>query len=633
MAETVVSARPSRDERSTREEGVAYMASVRTRLWLVLGVVVALALVAPAVAMAVPTYVTSYTGGGLTGPTQVAVDGYGNVFVGGLDSNSIVEYNATGGVVRSFNNNGTGTMFGPEGVYVSGIGDIYVTEYWGDRVDQYTNAGVHIRQIGLGSGSGNGNFSRPADVKVDRYGFIWVNDNYNHRMQVFKPDGTYARQFAFNSSDFRYGFCIDAHDNIYIANYTANRVEKYTSAGAFVTQWSVAGGPLDVDIGPDGNLVVPAQADVKAYTPSGGYLYTLTSGFAQAWGAATDGLALYVADRSNNRVTKWTLPSAKPTVRVGGYDRYAVAVNLAQQRWPGYVGMKHVIVVCGEDRAIADPMASAGLAGIWDAPILLTTTGYLFPTTKTALQQIRAANGPLTVHVIGGTASVPASVFNAIKACNPGGTTERIDGRDRYVLSANIAARAADEAASRGITVPGVLIFNAENSGAFYDALCASVMSAHNTMPMIAVQKNKVPSSASWVLAYKFLGKPRVVVNSATYVPASTYSSVGAWARMSNVADPKASAVQINTFGRVWGFTPLTNVGLAAKLPDALTGGTFLGLEGGVISYTDKAPLSAATSNFVTVAKPGTFKGYVFGSNKSVADSTFTQFSNALNTP
>jgi hypothetical protein len=102
---------------------------------------------------------------------------------------------------------------------------------------------------------------------------------------------------------------------------------------------------------------------------------------------------------------------------------------------------------------------------------------------------------------------------------------------------------------------------------------------------------------------------------------------------MSNTADIKASAVSISSVARSWGWTPYTNVGLAAKLPDALTGGTFLGLEGGVINYTDKAPLSAATSNFVSVAKNGTLNGWVFGSNKSVADSTFTQLNSALNTP
>jgi hypothetical protein len=319
--------------------------------------------------------------------------------------------------------------------------------------------------------------------------------------------------------------------------------------------------------------------------------------------------------------------------RVGGYDRYAVAVNLAQQRWPGYTGMHHVIVVCGEDRANADPLASAGLAGVWNAPILLTTTGYLFPTTKTALQQMRVASGPLAIHVIGGTASVPNKVLNDIRAANPGGTTERIDGHDRYQLSANIAARMKSEADARGIPIDNVIIFNAENSNAFFDALAASTMSAHSHMPMIAVQAKKVPTSASWVLANTFAGKPRWVANSTAYLPAATYNAVGAAGRMSTTSDNKASAVQINTFGHAKGWIPYTNMGLAARLPDALTGGAFLGLEGGVITYTNTSPLSSATSAFVYGARKNVSHGWVFGSNKSVADSTVTQFNAVLNAP
>jgi hypothetical protein len=616
------------------------MSSVRMRLWLVLGMVAVLGLVAPAAALAVPTYLTSFNAGGLVGPSTVAADGYGNVYVADEYGSKIVKYNSAGAVAASWNSNGTGVMDEPIGICVTPAQQVFVAEINGNRVDEYTSTGVHVRQIGLGAGTGNGQFDSPAAVRVDRFGFIYVIDLDNFRMQKFRPDGTYMAQWPM-SAGWRYGFAIDTHGNFFVANYLANTVERYSSTGAFVTQWSCPGGPLTVEIGPDGNLYCGCYgaSTVRVFKKDGTPVYTFgTNGasdgqFRELWGPSIDGQAIYVGDRLNNRVQKWTLGATKPVARIGGYDRYAVAVNLAATRWPGYTGMKHVIVVCGEDRANADPLAAAGLAGVWDAPILLTTTGYLFPTTKTALQQMRTASGPLQVHVIGGTASIPAKVFNAIKACNPGGTTERIDGHDRYQLSAAIASRARNEADALGIVIPGVLVFNAENSKAFYDALAASTMSAHSVMPMIAVQTKKVPASASWVLANKFAGKPRVVVNSAAYIPASTYSAVGAWARMSNVTDPKASAVQISTFGRIWGLTPLTNMGLAAKLPDSLTGGTFLGLEGGVITYTDKAPLSAATSNFVAVAKPGTLAGWVFGSNKSVADSTFTQFANAVNTP
>ncbi len=45
-------------------------------------------------------------------------------------------------------------------------------------------------------GSGNGQFNSPYDVASDRSGCVYVVDCYNHRVQVFTPDGGYLRQFG-----------------------------------------------------------------------------------------------------------------------------------------------------------------------------------------------------------------------------------------------------------------------------------------------------------------------------------------------------------------------------------------------------------------------------------------------------
>jgi len=57
---------------------------------------------------------------------------------------------------------------------------------------------------------------------------------------------------------------------------------------------------------------------------------------------------------------------------LAGANRFEVAVNAAKDHWPGLVGIQHVIIVSGEDRALCDALSAAGLAGVYDAPILLT---------------------------------------------------------------------------------------------------------------------------------------------------------------------------------------------------------------------------------------------------------------------
>jgi len=323
----------------------------------------------------------------------------------------------------------------------------------------------------------------------------------------------------------------------------------------------------------------------------------------------------------------------KPVVRVGGADRYAVAAGLANLPVPGRSNSNHVVIVCGEDRANADPLAAAGLAGVWKAPVLLSQSASLNKGLANEIKLLRAAHGPLKIHVLGGPVSVSNVVMKRIQALNSGGTIERISGRDRYELSANIAKRAAVEANAQAPgSVWGVMLFNAENPKAFYDALAASSIAGGGHFPMMALQTKKVPSSVNSALNSTFKDVPHVVVSSPTYTSAAIYTKVGGMMRLATSADKNTAGAQIATNARDMGQT-WNEVAVCAKLPDALTGGAYMGELGGVMLYTEKASLPTVTKNWLGTAKYATYRGWVFGSNKSVADGTLTQFGTALNTP
>ena len=49
---------------------------------------------------------------------------------------------------------------------------------------------------GPSAGSGNGQFNLPTDVAVDSSGDVWVSDEFNHRIQEFSSTGAYIRQFG-----------------------------------------------------------------------------------------------------------------------------------------------------------------------------------------------------------------------------------------------------------------------------------------------------------------------------------------------------------------------------------------------------------------------------------------------------
>lgn len=313
--------------------------------------------------------------------------------------------------------------------------------------------------------------------------------------------------------------------------------------------------------------------------------------------------------------------------RIGGANRYEVAASMAATAYPGWVGVDDVIVTCGEDRANADPLSAAGLAGVYDAPILLTESWRLNPTTKNTLTRMAAANPGLQVHVVGGPGSVPAAVLSAMTAI-PGvaPVVDRIGGADRYEVTANIANRMVDELGSAAI--PGVLIVCGSNTNAFYDALAAGPLAANQHMPMLAVRPTSVPQSVRNVLNGALLGKPRYAVSATTYISTSVYNSVGAEDRFTNSTDRYVAASNIASEAvDARGWLSAKDTAIAAKLPDALTGGAFVGKKGSVLLFTDSTTvMKTAPKSWISGHKLQIFNGWVLGGPASVTEQVKSEF-------
>lgn len=319
--------------------------------------------------------------------------------------------------------------------------------------------------------------------------------------------------------------------------------------------------------------------------------------------------------------------------RFAGAGRYDVAAAIARKGWDpsgnnSWPGVEHIIVASGEDAAMADPLAAAGLAGAYDAPVL-TVTKYAVPTaTKNAITAIAKANPGVKVHIVGGTGSVSAGVWTTIKAI-PGvsPTYDRIAGADRYAVTANIGRRIVSVVGTDA--VQGVLLVCSENPAAFYDALAASPIAYDQHMPMIGVRAASVPGSvASFISAMKAAGKPVYAVSPSLYISNAVATSTGA-TRLSTSTNRYTSAVYIASQG-ISGdpsWLDARDTGLAAKLPDALTGGAFMGKQGGVLLFTDSTTtMQAAPKTFFQSHASEIERGWVFGGTGSLSSAVQTQY-------
>ncbi len=330
--------------------------------------------------------------------------------------------------------------------------------------------------------------------------------------------------------------------------------------------------------------------------------------------------------------------------RIAGSDRYAVAINIAKRgygdapnqllpysncRW---TNVKHAIIACGEDKAAADPLAAAGLAGVYDAPVFLVKSTGIPTGVTAALKAIKAANGSVKIHIVGGTASVPSSLQSALSKI---GATDRINGATRYDVTALIADRMNTELAKTGETIPGALIICSENPAAFFDALAASPASYSKNMPMLGVKTTGITSSVATRLKGAYLnGKPRYIVSSRTFISdtvKNTVDNYGVTVRLTTSTNRYTAATNIANAAYDNSWLEKSEVGIASKLPDSLTGGSFMGARNGMLLFTDTSnSIQTPTKNWILANKTSITKAWIFGGTASVTSGAQTALGKLL---
>jgi sugar lactone lactonase YvrE len=76
----------------------------------------------------------------------------------------------------------------PTNVAVDADGNLYVSDTWNNRIEEFDADGKFIRAFGK-AGDGPGYFARPKGIAIDSDGHVWVADAMQDRVQVFTPEG------------------------------------------------------------------------------------------------------------------------------------------------------------------------------------------------------------------------------------------------------------------------------------------------------------------------------------------------------------------------------------------------------------------------------------------------------------
>ncbi len=255
----------------------------------------------------------------LNGPSSVAVDGAGNLYIADWGNQRVRKVTAATGIITTVAGNGTGGYNGdniaatsaelnvPWGIALDSAGNLYIADYSNDRIRKVNAAtGVITTLAGFGPGTYNGDnipatsaeLNGPSGVAVDVAGNFYIADQYNNRVRKVTAATGIITTVAGNGTGGYNGdniaatsatvdlptiVALDGVGNLYIADSYNGRIRKVSAATSMIS--TVAG---NGNFGYNGDNIAATSAE----------LYDPTS-------VALDGTGnLYIADTDNNRIRK-----------------------------------------------------------------------------------------------------------------------------------------------------------------------------------------------------------------------------------------------------------------------------------------------------------------------------------------
>lgn len=202
--------------------------------------------------------------------------------------------------------------FPSQGVAVLSSGDVVVCDTSYGRLHVFSSQLEHRRTIGA-PGSGTGHLQYPTDVAVDNAGNMYVVDFFGNKVTKYAADGSVALEFGSEGAGAGSfmgpaGIAVTTDGNIWVADQLNNRVERFNASGARLA--SVTGIPHPAGMTAVGTTpyVIAEDSAVYAIRNGGAVRVFAAQGDDESLIAAGADLAvdgngdIYVADRGTGEI-------------------------------------------------------------------------------------------------------------------------------------------------------------------------------------------------------------------------------------------------------------------------------------------------------------------------------------------
>ena len=209
-------------------------------------------------------------------PAGITIDADNNLIIADFGNNKIRRITPDG-IVTTLAGTGvagseegttmTAQFNGPTGVTIDDFGNIFVADYYNNKVRKISTLGEVSTLAGSGiAGNVNGfgtsaSFNGPATVTLDSHNNIFLTDEQNHSIRKISPDGqvsTFAGTGVLGNADgdlesaqfhLPTGLVIDAFDNVFVCDYGNHKIRKIQSYGYNISPDLPAGLVFDFENG------------------------------------------------------------------------------------------------------------------------------------------------------------------------------------------------------------------------------------------------------------------------------------------------------------------------------------------------------------------------------------------------
>lgn len=242
------------------------------------------------------TIAINFTGGGLDGGNDVAIDKSGNVWVSNGTGTSISEFSPTGAVLSGSSGFTGGGLDEIAGIAIDSAGNV-----WGANLSSVSEISSSGSPISGSNGYTGGGIDLPNDIAFDGSGHAWITNQIGASLSELTASGSpISGSGGFTGGGLNYpaGLAIDTSNNIWVANIGADSITEFASSGAADANSPISTGGLNapgvIEVDAQGNIWVSnTGADSISEFNSSGVAISSTAytggGLKNPHGVAIDG--------------------------------------------------------------------------------------------------------------------------------------------------------------------------------------------------------------------------------------------------------------------------------------------------------------------------------------------------------